>query len=62
MSRGSVLSALAEHLAEAKELAKRAAVDYSLVSEIDHLLKAALFNLAEEDEEKRTESAGAHKS
>ncbi len=48
MSKGKILRALVSHLSEAKDLAKRAASDYSFVSEIDHLLKVALFNLDEE--------------
>lgn len=47
-NRREILASLAAHLSEARELAKRAAVDYSLVSEVDHALKVALFNLEEE--------------
>lgn len=46
--RREVLASLAAHLTEARGLAKRAAMDVSFVSEIDHALKVALFNLEEE--------------
>lgn len=55
--RREVLASLAAHLTEARGLAKRAAVDFSLVSEIDHVLKVALFNLAEERGAERGGSA-----
>ena len=46
--REKILDSIVSHLDAVKDLAKRARADYSFVSEVDHMLKVAQYNLEEE--------------